>query len=662
MNSKTSFFNRTIFRKDVTRLWPVWALYSVLLFFALPFQAYLRLAEVRNLHSGTEFHLTHAFGADAAGIYFAISPVLICMMALLAANAVFGYLYSPKNTNMTHAFPVTRKELFATHYISGYLFLAVPQIVMFLAAMPGYRMQGFEVVREVLPGLVYALLIIFIFYSIAVLCCLLSGHIVASLAWYFIINAVYFTLRLVINIVVNGFCYGTTLSVIPENSRWDILFPGKYLIQYTGIDQVTLNELSTVENANAQYMRYTGWGIVLGYCAVAVILTALGMWMYRKRQLEAAGEMNAFGFLDPVVRVLASFCGGGIFGYVLALISSTDDNLHIVPFLIFSVLFQFIWYLVSAIILRKSFRVFGRRFWSEWAVITALSLVLIMTLIFKVSADREKEVPKAQDVRVAVMNCSYPIFADDEKEIEKITSLHQALIDNKEKDRKLYYEKSDYDETAEGGQFATVSIAYVLKNGKMLERSYPIWIDEESLRESDSSQTCLDKTEQDYEQVLAYIFSPKYEEMTFTGGSVSLDQKELGITAEAAEDIYEAVVQDIAQGHLWYRVSDGYRSSDDFDMNAQVVFMNLTGRADGPAANVCTPYEEELGRYKDTILNAYQYNEFRLMLPDTDTHQKASGKYETTYNCNLSINKECVNVLDAFERNGIEVPKDAFEP
>ena len=33
MKSKTSCFNKTIFRKNMTRFWPVWAVYLAYLFF-----------------------------------------------------------------------------------------------------------------------------------------------------------------------------------------------------------------------------------------------------------------------------------------------------------------------------------------------------------------------------------------------------------------------------------------------------------------------------------------------------------------------------------------------------------------------------------------------------------------------------------------------------
>jgi ABC-2 type transport system permease protein len=36
MRSKTSFFNRTVFLKNFTRFWPIWALYLVVWILLMP--------------------------------------------------------------------------------------------------------------------------------------------------------------------------------------------------------------------------------------------------------------------------------------------------------------------------------------------------------------------------------------------------------------------------------------------------------------------------------------------------------------------------------------------------------------------------------------------------------------------------------------------------
>ncbi len=649
MNSKTSFFNRTVFHKDCTRLWPVWALYSLILFFALPFQAYLRLPEARGYAGLQDFIGSGAWYSDLAGIQTAISPILICLMALLSANAVFGYLYQGRSSNMMHAFPVSRGELFATHFISGYLFLAVPLAVMFFAALPGYLMQGLKA-GEVLPGLVYALGVAFFFFALAVFACMLSGHIVASLAWFAIFNGAYIILRVILHIIVNSFSYGTVREFLPKASGWDVLFPGYYLIDNTGM---TYNESLNAKNA----VVYFGWRIVLGYAAAAVVLTALSVWLYRRRHLETAGEMNVFGGLNPVVRILAGFCGGGLFGYALATLSSRDGELHLIPFLVFFVLFNFIWYLVSAIILKKSFRVFGKSFWLEWVLLAAVSVALILTLSVKVAGDRESFVPEADKVEAAVISCSYPIYACNADEIGKITDIHRAIIDNKKMNKKLAadYGYSDYTK----GLVTNVTINYILRDGTKVERCYELYFDRDLLSDRQSAQACIDRMEADYTQALKYAFSEKCDELEMTGGELVswyTDDKS-SIPAEAAQEVFAAAAQDMAQGHLKYRVCDDVR---DPEKTFGTMGLVLYGRADGVSALTSSEFNRACGKHRVMADDQYAMEHYCLTGASPDTSATAPGKYETTYECRISIGKECKNVLAALKKNGIRLPENAF--
>lgn len=51
MQSKTSFFNRTIFRKCLTRYWPLWLGYAFVLFLMLPLPLLNRLNDALYNHS-----------------------------------------------------------------------------------------------------------------------------------------------------------------------------------------------------------------------------------------------------------------------------------------------------------------------------------------------------------------------------------------------------------------------------------------------------------------------------------------------------------------------------------------------------------------------------------------------------------------------------------
>ena len=125
MRSKTSFFNRTIFMKNILRFWPMWILYLAVLFFSLPVSLYLR-TNPQRLHAANlaEAQLREVvtcvnWGTTANFVY-------IFVMAIVLVLLIFSYLYSARSCNMMHALPVSRKELFVTGYLNALLFLVVP--------------------------------------------------------------------------------------------------------------------------------------------------------------------------------------------------------------------------------------------------------------------------------------------------------------------------------------------------------------------------------------------------------------------------------------------------------------------------------------------------------------------------------------------------------
>ena len=120
MRSKTSFFNRTIFMKNILRFWPMWILYLAVLFFSLPVSLYLR-TNPQRLHAANlaEAQLREVvtcvnWGTTANFVY-------IFVMAIVLVLLIFSYLYSARSCNMMHALPVSRKELFVTGYLNALL-------------------------------------------------------------------------------------------------------------------------------------------------------------------------------------------------------------------------------------------------------------------------------------------------------------------------------------------------------------------------------------------------------------------------------------------------------------------------------------------------------------------------------------------------------------
>ena len=95
MQSKTSYFNAMLFRKNLTRFWPLWGLASFV-------GALFPLAVLLDMvHRG--WNVLSA--PDFTGMYYdAVSavPVINLVYAALCAMAVWSYLYNARSVGLMH--------------------------------------------------------------------------------------------------------------------------------------------------------------------------------------------------------------------------------------------------------------------------------------------------------------------------------------------------------------------------------------------------------------------------------------------------------------------------------------------------------------------------------------------------------------------------------
>lgn len=116
MKSKTSFFNRTVFKKNVTLYWPIWVCYLLYGMVKVPGQLWSRLQQQTDMT---------AYARDYAlynSLRLEVDVAAIAIMAVVCGMALFGYLFTQKNAYMIHALPVTRGELYVTKYDQWPLF------------------------------------------------------------------------------------------------------------------------------------------------------------------------------------------------------------------------------------------------------------------------------------------------------------------------------------------------------------------------------------------------------------------------------------------------------------------------------------------------------------------------------------------------------------
>ena len=129
MLSKTLCFNRTLFRKNLTRFWPLWAVPSFV-------GALLPLAMLTQLLSyGAEgfFGRSDNYALEFTGMYYDVVayalPIISLCYAVLVALAVWSYLFNNRSTGLMHTLPIRREGLFLTNFLSGMTMMLMPYVV-----------------------------------------------------------------------------------------------------------------------------------------------------------------------------------------------------------------------------------------------------------------------------------------------------------------------------------------------------------------------------------------------------------------------------------------------------------------------------------------------------------------------------------------------------
>lgn len=174
MRSATSYFNFTLLRKNFARFWPIWSLYGLFWLAVLP----LNILSNRIHWDGgmaRSLPLNYLDGGPSAAV------TLTALFGLLCAMAVFSYLYASRSVGMLHALPLRREGLFLTNYLSGLLFLLLPNLAVFLLALAAEVFAGTVVFSSLFTWLVVVSLFGLFFYSFAVFCAMFTGHVLALL-------------------------------------------------------------------------------------------------------------------------------------------------------------------------------------------------------------------------------------------------------------------------------------------------------------------------------------------------------------------------------------------------------------------------------------------------------------------------------------------------
>ena len=294
MTSRSLFFK---YMKENTkqRIWNL-ALVLLLCFFAFPVTTALWSSTAfrpENLNSSLPADLARTqaqrdFTRDMLRMYSMKGGALAFMLTIAAvvlAASGFAYLHSKKKTDFYHSLPIRREMLYAVTCLNGFLYMAVAYLGFLTIAAVMIRVKGvpFDWGSLYLASVEH-LCFFALVYMTAILSMLLTGNLVVGLLG----TGVLFSWGPVICMTISAYF-------------------SEYFTTFYGDDSFLL-ALSERTSPVAWYvkacMSSQPGRMALWAMLAAAVLFLLGMLLYRRRPSEAAGHAMAFPITEPIIRFL----------------------------------------------------------------------------------------------------------------------------------------------------------------------------------------------------------------------------------------------------------------------------------------------------------------------------------------------------------------------
>lgn len=539
MPSKTSFFNKTTFRKDLTRFFPLWGLYALCLLLGL----------VMLVDEEQKYWIANNF----AKLPTSMAPINL-VYALVAAAVLFGDLYNTRMCYGLHALPMSRGSWFASHVLSGILFSLVPTAVMAVVALP--MLAGTPVTNAWQLSLYWFAITnlqYLFFFGLAVLCALCAGNWLGLAALYGLVNFGAF----IITALVEAFYTPLLPGVVTPSDLTYFFFPMLNLVLH---DLIVMNRVSTldekgIEHLSGSFTLGSTWGYLLALAVIGLVLLAAAYLLYRRRKLESAGDFLAVPKLAPVLAVAMALTGAAAVWIVLnstgILYSQEDAMILLLAFAGLAVS----WF-AGQMLLNRSTQVFHLRQWAGLGILTlviAVSLVLTKMDVLGIA----DWLPQPEDVKSVTYSFNAGDTLEDEAGIADMVQLHNLCLEEKLTDEQLQEKyrvfHEEHPDEPYPYDYQQVSLTYHLKNGRTVQRRYYLLADGEGkdiLKHYSGTLGAIFgmygemSDVQTPEDLMGYVGKP----MRITVGSFAVEDEYL--TAETVRNLFEAIIADSEAGNM----------------------------------------------------------------------------------------------------------------
>ncbi len=573
MKSKISCFNRGISQNLLRRFWPLWTSYFCMLLLLLPGNLSSQTVRISTSTQVISFERIVA-GMDLSVVHEGITVVYIsAFVGVIAAMAMFHYLYQSKSCGLINSLPVRRETVFLTAWLTGLVPLLLADLLAVLIAALLFCTRGLLHFSALLNFLALATLGNIAFYGFAVFCAMLTGNLLVLPAVYAVLNFAVAAAESCARELLSFFVFG----MFKEGSKLQFLSPPVLLMERLGTTRL-----------QPYGYQLNGLGVLGAYCAAGLLLSTAALLLYRRRRMETAGDVVAIRFLKPVFKYCLCF-GTALVLADLLLVSFYQIQIRglsaALAVLGTMLIGAFIGYFAAEMLIQKTLKVFRGK-WRGFIVACAVIAVFVGVYEFDLTG-YERRVPSPEDVEFVSFWAAGGEITEtkDPVQINEMLDFHRTVIADK---AECEAEASD----------CGVTIFYQFSDGRVLKRAYLLPTPGKDTAGSlvrraelllNSQEAILARVRADrpfkQEQILnasIQVYDLELEKTTY-----AYDWEDMVLTAEEAMRLYrEGILPDAEAGQIElaylirderyydnnYPISIGYRLRDpgpDENLNVQ---------------------------------------------------------------------------------------------
>ncbi len=455
MISKTSFFNKGIYKSTLKRF--AWG--SVLYFVALFLSTTLSILLSTDIHY---LHVPHDYFQNNPLIfrnnYFVFPMLLAIATPTVVAVMVFRFIHSKNQAIFFHSLPVSRRANYISSVLASLTLMFVPIVLNGLSLMAvclcGYK--DYFTLGDCVLWILNNIYVIFIMFSCACFAASLTGNGFAAIIINLIIHIFLFILAASFESMADSFIYG-----------------------YAGMDAL----FEKIANNNFAYFAFSlsdtyfrekieAWKLI-EFALASLILYFASYFLYKKRRLETAGDVAGFKCLNSIFKYFVTFLATAL---CFTVFSSYIGEKNIV-FIVIVAIISVVCYTALEMILKKTLNVFYS--WKGYLVFALLFAVMIVFISQTSFMGYETRVPKADEIKEAtVYNYYYKQeepFTSNEEVINMAIKLHHEFANGE-----IPKIKGRVNFTPDE-PLTNIYIKYKLKDGSTLDRKYTVTLNKTNL-------------------------------------------------------------------------------------------------------------------------------------------------------------------------------------